>query len=110
MFLASHNGALDGRYGPGDLGQAVEAGAIGWITNVETGEPMEQFLVEGRGDIAGTGPGFDLWGPGSEREFEVTDEPLLMLAPSRPAMVSPGEFAYAVGWVREWLDVSGAKQ
>ena len=107
VFLSSHNGVLDGRYGPRDLGKAVKSGAIGWITNVETGEQMEQFVVEGRGEIAGTGPGFDLWRPGPEREFEVTDEPLLMLAPARPAMVSAGEFAYAVGWVREMLEISG---
>ena len=38
----------------------------------------------------------------------LTDAPLLMLAPSKPAMVSPGEFTYAVGWVREWLKAPGA--
>ncbi len=107
VFLASHTGALDGRYGPADLGKAVEAGDIGWITNVVTGERVESFVVEGPGETAGTGPGFDLWGPSLERAFKVTDAPLLMLAPSRPAMVMPGEFTYGVGWVRDWVDVSG---
>ena len=107
VFLASHTGALDGRYGPADLGKAVEAGDIGWITNVVTGERVESFVVEGLGELAGSGPGFDLWGPALEQEFEVTDAPLLMLAPSRPAMVMPGEFTYGVGWVRDWIDVSG---
>ena len=108
VFLSSHTGALDGRYGPPDLGELVEPGAIGWITDVVTDKRIEQFFVEGPGERAGTGPGFDLWGPGPEQAFEVTDAPLLMLAPSRPAMVSPGEFTYAVGWVREWLKAPGA--
>ncbi len=107
VFLASHNGVLDGRYSPADLGQPVAPGPIGWITNVVTGARMEEFIIEGPGEITGNGEGFDLWGPGLERQFEVRDQPLLMMAPSRPAIVNPGDFTYAVGWVRELLDVSG---
>ena len=105
VFLASHEGALDGRCGPLDLGNPVDAGALGWISNVVSGERAEEFLVEGPGETAGTGPGFDLWGPALEKPFEVTEAPLLMLAPSTPAMVRPGEFTYAVGWAREYLNV-----
>ena len=105
VFLASHEGALDGRYGPSDLGNRVEPGAIGWITNVVTGERVEEFLVEDIGDSSGTGPGFDLWGPGPMKTFQVCEHPLLMLAPTCPAMVRPGEFTYGVGWPREWIDV-----
>jgi len=105
VFLASHEGALDGRCGPLDLGKPVDAGVLGWISNVVSGELAEEFLVEGTGELAGTGPGFDLWGPALEKQFEVTDAPLLMLAPTTPAMVRPGEFTYAVGWAREYLNV-----
>lgn len=107
VFLSSHSGALDGRHGAADLGKPVPPGDIGWITNVVTGERLESYRVEGPGETAGTGPGFDLWGPSLEREFEVRDAPLLMLAPSRPAMVAPGEFTYGVGWVRGWIDAPG---
>ena len=104
VFLASHEGALDGRYGPADLGKPVTAGAIGWITNVVNGERVEEFLVEKIGDVAGTGPGFDLWGPGPMKAFQIKEAPLLMLAPTCPAMVRPGDFTYAVGWPSQWLD------
>ena len=104
VFLASHEGAVDGRYGSADVGKPVEAGAIGWINNVVSGERVEEFVVEAVGETAGSGPGFDLWGPALMRPFEVSEPPLLMLAPTCPAMVQPGEFTYAVGWPREWLD------
>ncbi len=105
VFLASHDGALDGRYGPSDLGEPVEPGAVGWITNIVTGERIEQYTVEGPGETTGMGAGFDLWGPAGEKEFVVENAPLLMLAPARPAMVHAGEFTYGVGWAREWVDV-----
>ena len=101
VFLASYEGALDGVYGPADVGSRVDSGAIGWITNMVTGERMEEFVVERVGETTGMGPGFDLWGPGPMQEFTVAEQPFLMLAPSKPAMVRPGEFAYAVGWPRE---------
>ena len=107
VFLSSHEGALDGRYGPEDLGNPVEPGVIGWITNVVSGERVEEFAVEDIGDMTGTGAGFDLWGPGPMRSFQVKERPLLMLAPTCPAMVRPGEFTYAVGWPREWIATPG---
>ena len=110
VFLASHVGALDGLYGPPDLGAPVAPGAIGWITDVVSGERMEEFMVEDTGSITGLGTGFDLWGHAPMKEFTVTEPPLLMLAPSRPAMVRPGEFTYAVGWAREWIDVPLGKR
>lgn len=98
VFLASHAGALDGRYGPSQVGIRAKAGPIGWITDLVTGERVEEFMVDEVGSQAGTGPGFELWGPGPMKEFTVTEEPHLMLAPARPAIVQPGEFTYAVGW------------
>ncbi len=98
VFLASHAGALDGRYGPSQVGIRAKAGPVGWVRDLVTGERVEEFLVDEIGSQAGMGPGFELWGPGSMREFTVTEEPYLMLAPARPAIVNPGEFTYAVGW------------
>ena len=98
VFLASHAGALDGRYGPSQVGIRAEVGPVGWITDLVTGERIEEFIVDEIGSRAGMGPGFELWGPGPMKEFTVTEEPFLMLAPARPAIVQPGEFTYAVGW------------
>ncbi len=98
VFLASHAGALDGRYGPSQVGIRAKAGPVGWVTDLVTGERIEEFVVDEVGSQAGMGPGFELWGPGPMREFTVTEKPYLMLAPARPAIVQPGEFTYAVGW------------
>lgn len=98
VFLANHAGALDGRYGPSQVGVRAEAGPVGWITDLVTGERIEEFVVDEIGSRAGMGAGFELWGPGPMKEFTVTEKPFLMLAPARPAMVQPGEFTYGVGW------------
>ena len=105
VFLASHAGALDGRYGPSQVGTRAEAGPVGWVTDLVTGERIEEFLVDEIGSQAGMGPGFELWGPGSMREFTVTEEPYLMLAPARPAIVNPGDFTYAVGWAGKTIPI-----
>jgi hypothetical protein len=98
VFLANHAGALDGRYGPSEVGVRAESGPVGWITDLVTGERLEEFVVDEIGSQAGMGPGFELWGPGPMKEFTVTEKPFLMLAPARPAMVQPGEYTYGVGW------------
>ncbi len=98
VFLASHAGALDGIYGPAQVGIRVQPGAVGWVTDLITGERIEEFWVDEIGSVAGMGAGFELWGPGPMKEFTVTEMPYLMLAPARPAIVQPGDFTYAVGW------------
>lgn len=103
VFLAFHAGALDGRYGPSQVGIRAEPGPVGWVTNLVTGERIEEFLVDEIGSQAGTGAGFELWGPGPMKEFTVTEAPYLMLAPARPVIVQPGEFTYAVGWPGRFL-------
>ena len=98
VFLASFEGVLESRWSPADVGRAVDAGLVASISNVMTGETMEQFHVDEVGAVAGVGPGFDLWGPSLEREFVVEDRPLLMVANTVPSMIHAGDFACAVGW------------
>jgi uncharacterized protein len=98
VFLASFEGVLESPWSPADVGRAVSAGTVASISNVMTGETMEEFVVEDVGSVAGTGPGFDVWGPGLEREFVVEAAPLLMVANTVPSMIHAGDFACAVGW------------
>lgn len=98
IFLSSHEGVLVSSYSPHDVGSLVEPGVAAEIVDVMTGDTLEQFTVEAVGDITGTGPGFDLWGPAVERSFTVASKPLLMLANAQPASVHAGEFCFAVGW------------
>lgn len=98
VFLASHEGALVSRYGPDHVGSFVEPGVVASIVNVVSGETMEEFVVDEIGAVAGTGPGFDVWGPALERPFEVAGPPRLMVANAVPSMIHAGDFAAAVGW------------
>lgn len=75
FFLPSHSGVLRGRYGTEDVGRTVEPGVIGAVVNVATGASLEEFVIED--------------GPAT-----------LLLARTTPSMVSPGDFAYAVGYPR----------
>ena len=98
VFLASFEGVLESPWSPADVGRAVDPGVVASISNVMTGETMEEFIVDDVGTVAGTGPGFDVWGPSLEREFVVADRPLLMVANAVPSMIHAGDFACAVGW------------
>lgn len=107
VFLASHEGALVSRWSPADVGHPVEPGVVASVLNVVTGEVMEEFVVDPVGATAGTGPGFDVWGPALEREFVVADHPLLMVANAVPSMIHAGDFACAVGWVSRHVEPFG---
>lgn len=98
VFLASYEGVLESRCDPADVGRPVDPGVVASITNVMTGETLEEFVVDEVGAVTGIGPGFDLWGPSLERPFVVTDRPLLMVANTVPSVIHAGDFACAVGW------------
>lgn len=98
VFLASFEGVLESPWSPADVGRPVDPGVVASISNVMTGETMEEFVVDAIGTVAGTGRGFDVWGPALEREFVVEDRPLLMVANAVPSMIHAGDFAGAVGW------------
>ena len=73
-------------------------GVIGWVTNVVTGERLEEFIVESPGATAGLGMGFDFFGADSMKAFVVNRPPLLMVAQYTPFMVRPGALTLMVGW------------
>jgi predicted deacylase len=97
-FRASTHGVLCSPYGPRDLGQPVAAGVVGWVTNVVTGERLEEFVVEAPGETAGLSPPFTGFGPGPVKEFVVQGQPLLMVCHYTPRMIRPGALALSVGW------------
>jgi len=97
-FNASTDGAFCSPYRPGDIGKPVTPGVIGWVTNVITGDRVEEFVVEEVGETAGLAVGFDAFGPEPMREFVVQGPPLLMLAQYTPFMVRPGALTLMVGW------------
>lgn len=98
LFFASRAGALNGPYDHSKVGERVEPGVLGWVTNVVTGERLEEFRIEGIGERAGEGPGFDRWGPSLVRPFVVASAPLLMVSQALPAMIHPGTLAFMAGW------------
>ena len=71
---------------------------IGWVTNVVTGERLEEFVVEAPGETTGLGAGFDFFGTDAIKAFVVTGPPLLMVAQYTPFMVRPGALTLMVGW------------
>ena len=97
-FIASCDGALCSPLGPRDIGKPVPPGVIGWVTNVVTGERLEEFVVEAPGETAGLGAGFDFFGTASMKAFVVSGPPLLMVAQYTPFMVRPGALTLMVGW------------
>lgn len=98
VFLASYQGILVSSQQPSNCGGLVRPGEIGRIVCASSGKILERLTVEGIGEIAGVGHGFDLWGPRLEREFRVKSEPLLMLANATPSIIQAGDFACIVGW------------
>jgi predicted deacylase len=72
FFMPSVTGVLRGQVTPEQVGQAIEAGVIGWIEDPATGERLEEFTVE--------------------------EPSLLLLADNAPRMVAPGAFTYMVGY------------
>ncbi|WDZ83802.1 succinylglutamate desuccinylase/aspartoacylase family protein [Micromonospora cathayae] len=73
LVLPSTTGVLVGTLGPGDVGATVPTGVLGWVTNVLTGERVEEFVVERPGGI-------------------------LLMASASPAMVAPGAYAFMIGF------------
>lgn len=106
LFFASRDGALDGPFDYRHVGNPVDAATLGWVTNVVTGERLEEFTIEQKGTMAGTGPGFDRWGPSVMKPFEVKGPPILMVSQTLPAMVRPGLLAFMVGWVGSEIPAS----
>ena len=103
LFFASRDGALDSPYGAAHVGKPVTPGAIGWVTSIVTGERLEEFVVEDVGEPAGTGPGFDRWGPAVMKPFVPKAPPILMVCQAVPAMVRPGTLTYMAGWVGDTI-------
>lgn len=99
LFFASRDGALDGPFDYRHVGKPVDGKVLGWVTNVVTGERLEEFTIEQVGETAGTGAGFDRWGPSVMKPFKVERPPILMVSQTLPAMVRPGLLAFMVGWV-----------
>ena len=82
FFTPSVAGILTGRVGTGDVGKPVESGVIGQVVGASTGETLE--------------------------EFSVPDRPaLLLLARTTPTTVSPGDFAFMVGYPDGEVEVPG---
>ncbi|MBM6595540.1 succinylglutamate desuccinylase/aspartoacylase family protein [Microvirga pudoricolor] len=98
LFFASRAGALDGPHDHAKVGARIPPGILGWVTNVITGERLEEFRLEDIGERAGEGSGFDRWGPSVMRSFLVQSEPLLMVSQALPAMIQPGTLAFMAGW------------
>ncbi len=103
IFFASRDGALCSPYGAAHVGKPVKPGVIGWVTNVVTGERLEEYFVEDVGEESGTGPGFDRWGPAVMRPFIPKAPPILMVCQAVPAMVRPGTLTYMAGWVGDTI-------
>lgn len=84
LMLASVPGVLEGVFNEDHVGQRLESGLLGWITNAVTGERVQEFEVEGDG-----------W--------------LLMMSSTTPAVVRPGDFAFMIGRATDELAVPGAQ-
>jgi hypothetical protein len=79
FFTPSVTGVLSGRVGPEQVGQAIEAGVIGWVEDAATGERLEEFTTEAPA--------------------------LLLLADNGPRMVTPGAFTFMVGYAEGEVSV-----
>ena len=106
LFFASRDGALDGPFDDRHVGKPVAAATLGWVTNVITGERLEEFTIEQPGTVAGMGPGFERWGAAVMKPFEVKGPPILMVSQALPAMIKPGLLAFMVGWVGREIPAS----
>lgn len=73
LMLASVPGAFESRVGTDGVGGLIEPGVVGWVTNVVTGERLEEFTVDEEGA-------------------------LLLMTVTAPAMVRPGDFVFMVGY------------
>jgi predicted deacylase len=73
LMLASTPGAFESTLATGVVGSPIEPGVVGWVTNVVTGEKMEEFVVEDEGA-------------------------LLLMTVTAPAMVRPGDFVFMIGY------------
>jgi predicted deacylase len=82
LFVASTAGALCGRYGAEDVGRAVDAGVLGEVVNVVTGEPAQEFAVARPG--------------------------ILLLGRTTPTIVQPGDYAFMVGFPEGEIEVPTA--
>lgn len=80
LSLASVNGALETVISTNQVGQPLEPGVVAWITNVNTGERVEEFAVEEQGAI-------------------------LLMTVDGPSMVRPGDFTLMVGYPDGEIDV-----
>ena len=103
LFVASKDGALDSYYGAAHVGKPVKPGVIGWVSSITTGDRLEEFIVEDIGQQAGTGPGFDRWGPAVMKPFIPKAPPILMVCQAVPAMVRPGILTYMAGWIGDTI-------
>ena len=84
LMLASVPGILEGVIDVARVGQRLEPGPLGWITNAVTGQRIQEFEVEGDG-----------W--------------LLMMTSTTPTIVRPGDFAFMIGRATEDLAVPGTQ-
>jgi predicted deacylase len=103
LYFASRDGALCSDFGAERVGKPVGPGVIGWVTNVVTGERLEEFVVDPLGKETGTGAGFDRWGPSVMKPFIPRAPPILMVGQAVPAMVRPGTLTYMAGWVGDMI-------
>ena len=80
LLLASVPGAFESAVPTSAVGRGIEAGVAGWVTNVVTGDRLEEFMVE-------------------------EDGALLLMTVTQPAMVRPGDFVYMTGYPDRVIDV-----
>jgi predicted deacylase len=82
LFLSSTFGALETQHTSGNVGHRIDAGRVAWITNVATGEVIEEFHTDA--------------------------EALLLMTAVAPAMVGPGDFVSMLGFVDSQIEVPNA--
>ena len=84
LMLVSAPGVLESVFDSTRVGQRLDAGPLGWVTNAVTGKRIQEFEVEDEGC-------------------------LLMMASTTPAIVRPGDFAFMIGRATEDVAVPGVK-
>jgi predicted deacylase len=85
LMLSSAPGVFETALAPDAVGTRLEPGTLGWITNANTGDRVEEFTVEEDGGI-------------------------LMMAATGPAIVGPGDFTFMVGYADDEVPVPGGRR
>lgn len=80
LSLASVTGAYETEISTHQIGDVIDPGVVAWITNVNTGERLEEFVVEEPGAV-------------------------LLMTVEGPSMIRPGDFTLMVGYPDREIEV-----